>query len=238
MNLESAGQPAVSEAELRLLGPVEVGLEGRLIDVGHARQLVVLAALAVEVTSRPRPTGWSTGYGGTARRSGRARPCRATFPGCARRCDPRAWSSPIGPPATCSRLSRWPSTCTGSGRWWSRPAPSTTSRRTRCWTRPRRCGAGRSSRRPTPRGPTRCATPSKASGSPPSYGVPTWDCGWACTRTWWPHWSPPARSTRGTSGSPPRRCWRSTGVGVSPMHSSATAGSGPGWPTSWAPSRG
>ena len=54
MNLESAGQPAVSEAELRLLGPVEVVLEGRLIDVGHARQLVVLAALAVEV-NQPTP---------------------------------------------------------------------------------------------------------------------------------------------------------------------------------------
>ena len=116
MNLESAGQPAVSEAELRLLGPVEVVLDGRLIDVGHARQLVVLAALAVEV-NQPTPSDrlvdrvW-----GTARRSGRARPCRAICPACARRCDPRAWSSPIGPQATCSRLSRWPSTCSGSGR--------------------------------------------------------------------------------------------------------------------------
>ena len=54
MNLESAGQAAVSEAELRLLGPLEVVLDGRLIDVGHARQLVVLAALAVEV-NQPTP---------------------------------------------------------------------------------------------------------------------------------------------------------------------------------------
>ena len=54
MNLESAGQPAVSAAELRLLGPVEVALEGRVLDVGHARQLVVLAALAVEV-NQPTP---------------------------------------------------------------------------------------------------------------------------------------------------------------------------------------
>ena len=44
----------MSEAELRLLGPVDVVLEGQALDVGHARQLVVLAALAVEV-NQPTP---------------------------------------------------------------------------------------------------------------------------------------------------------------------------------------
>ena len=71
--------------DFRILGPLEVADGDSLVTLPGAKQRALLAILLLRVNEVVRPTGSSTTYGASSRRSRAARRCRCASPSCARR---------------------------------------------------------------------------------------------------------------------------------------------------------
>jgi len=86
-----------------VLGAVDARLDGRPLDLGHARQRCVLAALLVEPGKPVAADVLLFRVWGIAFRSALIPPCTATCLGCERFSPPAASASTAGQVATCSR---------------------------------------------------------------------------------------------------------------------------------------